>query len=51
MQEHAIRFEKGEVVLYVVLKAATATEAAEQAVALLKEGGFDLVGAEHSTVA
>jgi len=50
IQEHAIRFEKNDVVLYVVVKAATTEEAAELAVALLKEGEFDLVGAEPSPV-
>ena len=49
MQEHAIRFEKGEVVVYVVLKAASPIEAVELAVNELADvDSFVLVGAEDS---
>ena len=50
MQEHAIRFEKNDVVVYVVLKAESSGKAAEQAVELLKHCKFELIGAEPSTV-
>ena len=50
MAIHAIRFERDDITVYVVIEAKSAEDAAEFAVKELADGNFDLVGAENQVV-
>ena len=48
--KHAIKFQRDDILVYVVIPAKSAEDAAALAVKELADGNFDLVGAEGTVV-